>query len=215
MSCGRPVTLDVAVVDPDTRASLPEGRVGEIWVRGGSVAQGYWENPDATRETFGAHTSGGDGPYLRTGDLGFLAAGELYVTGRIKDLIIVNGRNIHAHDIEEAARDAHPAALTGAAFVLDDGAAREHVVIVQEISTRIAAGTPLDELASLIKTAVARAFELPALSVVLSGRGTVRRTTSGKTQRRQTRDAFLSGQISGLAGDLEVSVDQKIHLDRT
>ncbi|MGH3239876.1 MAG: fatty acyl-AMP ligase [Spirillospora sp.] len=214
VSCGRPVTLDVAVVDPDTRARLPEGRVGEIWVRGGSVAQGYWENADATRETFGALTSGGEGPYLRTGDLGFRTGGDLYVTGRIKDLIIVNGRNIHAHDIEEAAREAHPAALANAAFVLDDdsddgsddGTAREHVVIVQEISTRAAAGTPLDELASLIKTAVARAFELPALSVVLSGRGTVLRTTSGKIRRRQTRDAFLSGRIGGLAADLEPAV---------
>ncbi|TMQ96614.1 fatty acyl-AMP ligase [Actinomadura soli] len=202
VGCGSPVTLDVGVVDPETRARLPEGQVGEIWVRGGSVAQGYWENPAASRETFGAHTSDGEGPYLRTGDLGFLADGELFVTGRIKDLIIVNGRNIHAHDIEEAAGEAHPAALTGAAFTLDEGD-QEHVVIVQEISTRVAGGTPLDELAALIKTKVARAFELPALSVVLAGRGTVRRTTSGKTQRRQTRDAFVQGQIAGLAGDLD------------
>ncbi|MFI0371529.1 fatty acyl-AMP ligase [Actinomadura sp. 1N219] len=204
VSCGRPVTLDVGVVDPETRARLPEGQVGEIWVRGGSVAQGYWENPAASRETFAAHTSEGEGPYLRTGDLGFRADGELFVTGRIKDLIIVNGRNVHAHDIEEAAGAAHPAALTGAAFTLGEGGDQEHVVIVQEISTRVAAGTPLDELASLIRTEVARAFELPALSVVLAGRGTVRRTTSGKTQRRQTRDAFLNGEITGLAGDLEL-----------
>ncbi|MFI0482360.1 fatty acyl-AMP ligase [Actinomadura sp. 9N215] len=212
VSCGRPVTLDVGVVDPETRARLPEGRVGEIWVRGGSVARGYWENPEASRETFGAHTSDGEGPYLRTGDLGFLADGDLYVTGRIKDLIIVNGRNIHAHDVEEAAREAHPAALAAAAFTLDDGGDREHVVIVQEISTRAAAGTPPDELATLVKTAVARAFELPALSVVLSGRGTIRRTTSGKLQRGQTRDAFLSGQITALAGDLEPAVAE-LHRD--
>ncbi|TDD15827.1 fatty acyl-AMP ligase [Actinomadura sp. KC06] len=204
VSCGRPVTLDVGVVDPDTRARQPEGQVGEIWVRGGSVARGYWENPAASRETFGARTSDGEGPYLRTGDLGFIADGELFVTGRIKDLIIVNGRNVHAHDIEEAAGAAHPAALTGAAFTLDEDTDQEHVVLVQEISTRVAAGTPLGELASLIKTNVARAFELPALSVVLAGRGAVRRTTSGKTQRRQTRDALLRGQITGLAGDLEL-----------
>ncbi|MEU8797374.1 fatty acyl-AMP ligase [Spirillospora sp. NPDC048819] len=208
VSSGRPVSLDVRVVDPATRARLPEGRVGEIWVGGGSVADGYWRSPEETREGFQARTAEGDGPYLRTGDLGFLADGELYVTGRIKDLVIVNGRNIHAHDIEEAAQAAHPAALVGAAFVtetpLDDG--REQVVIVQEVSTRAAAGTPLDELASLIKTRVARAFELPALSVVLSGRGTVRRTTSGKMQRRLTREAFLSGEITELAGDLEPGV---------
>ena len=182
------------------------------------MAQGYWRSSEETRESFDAHTSDGDGPYLRTGDLGFLCDGELYVTGRIKDLIIVNGRNIHAHDIEEVARDAHPAALAGAAFVVDSAAAGpedagvlgdegpEQVVILQEISTRAAAGTPLDELASLIKTRVARAFELPALSVVLTGRGTVKHTTSGKMQRRLTRQAYLSGEITELARDLEPGV---------
>ncbi|TYB46424.1 fatty acyl-AMP ligase [Actinomadura chibensis] len=205
VSCGRPVTLDVSVVDPETRARLPDGLVGEIWVRGGSVAAGYWANPAATGAAFGARTSGGDGPYLRTGDLGFRFDGELYVTGRIKDLIIVNGRNIHAHDVEEAAREAHPAALAAAAFTVDAGDA-EHVVVVQEISTRAAAGTPLDELASLVKARVARAFGLPALSVVLAGRGTVRRTTSGKTQRGLTREAFLGGDAAALAGDVEPAV---------
>ncbi|XRQ05225.1 fatty acyl-AMP ligase [Actinomadura welshii] len=210
---GRPVTLDVRVVDPVTLQRRPEGRVGEIWVRGGSVAEGYWRSPEETRESFGARTAEGDGPYLRTGDLGFLADGELYVTGRLKDLIIVNGRNIHAHDVEEAAREAHPAALAGAAFVVDpepgrgapdDG--REHVVLVQEISTRAAAGTPLDEVASLIRSRVSRAFELPTLSVVLTGRGTVRHTTSGKMQRRLTRRAYLDGEITELARDLEPGV---------
>ncbi|NKZ09104.1 fatty acyl-AMP ligase [Actinomadura latina] len=220
VSSGRPVSLDVRIVDPETRAERPQGRVGEIWVRGGSVARGYWGSPEESRSTFSARTAADEGPYLRTGDLGFIAEGELFVTGRIKDLIIVNGRNIHAHDIEEAARAAHPAALIGAAFAIDgaidadvgddagrglDGG-REHVVIVQEISTRAAAGTPLDDLASLIKARVARAFELPAVSVVLAARGTVRRTTSGKMQRRLTRAAFLSGEITALADDLEPGV---------
>ncbi|MFB4311183.1 fatty acyl-AMP ligase [Actinomadura sp. GTD37] len=220
VSSGRPVTLDVRIVDPETRAERPEGGVGEIWVRGGSVARGYWGSLEESRAVFGARTSADEGPYLRTGDLGFRIDGELFVTGRIKDLIIVNGRNIHAHDIEEAARAAHPAALIGAAFGIDAaidadldadaGAAeddgREHVVIVQEISTRAAAGMPLDELAALIKARVARAFELPAVSVVLAARGTVRRTTSGKMQRRLTREAFLKGEITALADDLEPGV---------
>ncbi|MEO3822344.1 fatty acyl-AMP ligase [Actinomadura sp. B10D3] len=218
VSSGRPVSLDVRVVDPETCAERPEGRVGEIWVRGGSVAHGYWGSPEQSMATFEARTAAGEGPFLRTGDLGFVSDGELYVTGRIKDLIIVNGRNIHAHDIEETARAAHPAALVGAAFAIDgaidadvggsvDGS-REQVVIVQEISTRSAAGTPLDELASLIRTRVARTFELPAVSVVLAARGTVRHTTSGKMQRRLTRAAFLKGEITALAGDLEPGVDE-------
>ncbi|MFD0857026.1 fatty acyl-AMP ligase, partial [Actinomadura adrarensis] len=118
VSSGRPVTLDVRIVDPDTRSVLPEGRVGEIWVAGGSIARGYWGRPEQTREVFQALTSEGEGPFLRTGDLGFLDDGELYVTGRIKDLIIINGHNIYAHDLEAAAKSAHPAARTTAAFAL-------------------------------------------------------------------------------------------------
>ncbi|MEU6034758.1 fatty acyl-AMP ligase [Actinomadura sp. NPDC047616] len=207
VSSGRPVTLDVRVVDPRTRVPLPDGRVGEIWVRGGSVAHGYWRDPEATRATFGALTADGTGPYLRTGDLGFRADGELYVTGRIKDLIIVNGRNLYAHDIEEVAQAAHPAARTTAAFRLDadenEPGGGERVVVVQEISTGAAGGTPLGELAALTRERVARAFGLPAVSVVLARRGAVRRTTSGKTQRRATRRDFLDGRIAVLAADLE------------
>ncbi|WP_344592562.1 fatty acyl-AMP ligase [Actinomadura vinacea] len=222
VSSGRPVTLDVRVVDPRTRAVLPDGRVGEIWVAGGSVARGYWRRPELTREVFGARTADGRGPYLRTGDLGFRAGGELYITGRIKDLIIVNGHNIYAHDLEEAARSAHPAARTTAAFALDadldagldaglDGGGRgsggrEQVVIVQEISTAAAGERTPDELAALTRDAVAREFGLPAVSVVLSGRGAVRRTTSGKIQRPLTREDFLEGRIKQLAGDLEPAV---------
>ncbi|MEU5884432.1 fatty acyl-AMP ligase [Spirillospora sp. NPDC047279] len=234
VSNGRAVSLDVRVVDPGTREALPPCRVGEIWVRGGSVAQGYWRRPAQTLETFRAFTLDGDGPYLRTGDLGFVADGELYVTGRIKDLIIVNGRNIHAHDIEEAAQAANPAARNTAAFAVDLGEGRnglnglngrdghsdhgghdgnalvEQVVVVQEVSA--SRGTP--ELASSTKERVARAFGLPALTVVLAGRGAVRRTTSGKIQRALTRDAFLEGRITALAADAEPVLSKQISQKR-
>ncbi|WP_395103515.1 fatty acyl-AMP ligase [Actinomadura sp. SCN-SB] len=220
VGCGRPVTLDVRIVDPQTRDVLPEGHVGEIWVAGGSVARGYWRRPERSREVFEAMTASGEGPFLRTGDLGFRCDGELYITGRIKDLIIVNGHNIYAHDLEAAAKAAHPAARTTAAFAVHGPAShggeqgekqgqeqgREQVVIVQEISTAAAGGRSPAELASLTHAAVAREFGLPSLSVVLSGRGAVRRTTSGKVQRQLTRQAFLEGRIKRLAGAAEPAV---------
>ncbi|MFB4319206.1 fatty acyl-AMP ligase [Actinomadura sp. 21ATH] len=208
VSSGRPVTLDVRVVDPVTREPLPDGRIGEIWVAGGSVAQGYWKRPAETREIFQAVTAEGRGPYLRTGDLGFLAGGEVYVTGRIKDLIIVNGHNIYAHDLEEAARAAHPAARTSAAFslALPPDRGREQVIIVQEVIPGAVKEMGLPELAAHTRDVVARTFGLPALSVVLSGRGAVRRTTSGKIQRRLTRQDFLEGRIKQLAVDLEPDI---------
>lgn len=196
VSSGRPIGMDVRIVEPDLLVEQPDGVIGEIWVRGGSVARGYWRRPAATRETFGAFTAAGRGPFLRTGDLGFRLDGELYVTGRRKDLIIVNGVNIYAHDLEEAARAAHPAARTAAAFAVDDG--RERVVVVQEISVAATRGTPLAELASHIGDTVRRAFGVPALSVVLAERGAVRRTTSGKVQRQLTRADYLDGRIRSL-----------------
>ncbi|GAA2600502.1 fatty acyl-AMP ligase [Actinomadura fulvescens] len=209
---GSAVTLDVRIVEPESRVVRPAGHVGEIWVRGGSVAKGYWRRPSQTRETFHAFTADGAGPYLRTGDLGFVLDGELYVTGRIKDLIIVNGRNIHAHDLEEAAQSANPKARTSAAFSIDTGT--EQVVIVQEVGAPAAGETPLSELAARTKTRVARAFDLPALSVVFAGRGAVRRTTSGKIQRGLTRQALLNGKITQLATDLQPVVSKQISQKR-
>lgn len=210
VSSGRPITLDVRIVDPETRAVLPDGRVGEIWVRGGSVATGYWRRPELTCAAFRAVTADGTGPYLRTGDLGLFADGELYVTGRIKDLIVVNGRNIYAHDIEETALSAHPAARVAAAFSVElgtgAGIGTEQVIVIQEISKARAAGTALSELAARTRDTVATAFGLPALSVVLSERGAVRRTTSGKIQRQLTRQDFLAGRIAELASDLEPGI---------
>ncbi|MFC4063274.1 fatty acyl-AMP ligase [Planomonospora corallina] len=140
VGCGRPITMTVDIVDPETREPLGEGRVGEIWVRGGSVARGYWQREEATRDAFAGRTAAGEGPFLRTGDLGFTLDGELYVTGRIKDVVIVKGRNLYPQDLEEAARGVHPALGAAAAFGFspedEDGAGPsggEQVVVVQEV----------------------------------------------------------------------------------
>ncbi|MEV6672012.1 fatty acyl-AMP ligase [Streptomyces sp. NPDC051162] len=109
VGCGRPAGADVRIVAPSTSRPLKDGHVGEIWVGGDSIADGYLGDPQATAEHFTVTTADGDGPFLRTGDLGFLQDGELYVTGRAKDLIIVNGRNIHPQDIERISETADPA----------------------------------------------------------------------------------------------------------
>ncbi|MCO5994847.1 fatty acyl-AMP ligase [Actinoallomurus rhizosphaericola] len=201
VGCGRPIDLTVRIVHPESAESLPDGRIGEIWVAGGSVALGYWQRAETTGETFRARLATGEGPFLRTGDLGFVHDGELYVTGRLKDLIIVNGRNIYPQDVEEASRDVHPAARAAAAFGVEAG--REHVVLVQEVRPKDLGDLTYADLARRIKGELARAFGLPSMNVVLVQRGGVGKTTSGKIQRRRMRETFLAGRITPLHAELE------------
>ena len=118
VSSGAPTDVDIWIVDPETLAVVPDRTIGEIWLRGGSVANGYWQREEETAETFEARTDTGEGPFLRTGDLGLLHDGELFVTGRLKDLLIVNGRNIYPQDIEETVRLIHPALTEAPGVVL-------------------------------------------------------------------------------------------------
>lgn len=204
VGCGQPARgLDIRIVDPDTRQPLPDGVVGEIWIRGASVAAGYWQRPAETGEDFGAYL-GAEGPFLRTGDLGVIADGELFVAGRRKDLLIVNGRNIYPQDIEELVRGLHPAlAGTGVAVSVDAGD-REHLVVLHSVKTALQDGATLTELTSAIKTAVAREFAVPAPNVVLVEPRSVHRTTSGKVQRGSMRTALLHRRVDGvLHHDLE------------
>jgi acyl-CoA synthetase (AMP-forming)/AMP-acid ligase II len=194
--------FDVRIVDPDTREVLPHGEIGEIWAAGPSVAAGYWKRPRATAEEFEATTADGDGPFLRTGDLGFMLDGELFVTGRLKDLIIVQGRNIYPQDLEFAIRDLHPVTATrpGAAFSVDGG--REHIVVVQEVRMSRLGGLEPAELAADMRQALVSGFDVPYPSIVLIDRP-VPRTTSGKVQRRATKALFLAGDLAPVHEDLE------------
>lgn len=202
---GRTEGVELRIVSPDTMDELPDGTVGEIWLRGGSVAEGYWNRPQATEDIFRARTSKGNGPFLRTGDLGFVLVGELFVTGRLKDVIIVQGRNIYPQDIEQVVRDVHPGlrARPGAAFSVDTG--REHVVIVQEIRPAQLSDVPLAELAENIRQAVVKAFDVSFPSVVFVDRS-VPRTTSGKVQRNATRKLFLAGALVPIHQNLDPAV---------
>lgn len=198
VGCGTPTTRQVRVVDPTTREPVPAGRTGEIWVRGGSVAAGYHDRPAATAATFHARTRDGDGPYLRTGDLGTLVDGELYVTGRLTDMLVVRGRNLCPQDIEHAARDLHPALAGGFGVAFGVTADREYVVLVHEVRKTLLDGTDPADLADAVRTRLARDFDMPPPGVVLVNRGAVRRTTSGKVQRRLMRELFLAGSLRPL-----------------
>ncbi|GIH99795.1 fatty acyl-AMP ligase [Planobispora takensis] len=211
VGCGRPLTMTVRIVDPDSRADLGEGRVGEIWVRGGSVASGYWQRGEATRDAFGGRTAGGDGPFLRTGDLGFTLDGELYVTGRIKDVVIVNGRNLYPQDLEEAAREVHPALGAAAAFGLEatgpgGQGAGEQVAVVQEVREKRLGELSAGDLARRVQGELGRVFGVPAVSVVLVERGGVGKTTSGKIQRSRTRELLLTGLLPVVHAELTAAV---------
>lgn len=195
VSSGRFERIDLQVVDPVERRIQSDGWVGEIWLRGGSVAQGYWGKPSATELVFRAVTIDGDGPFLRTGDLGFTLDGELYVTGRLKDLLIINGRNLYPQDIESAIRDLHPSlqSCPGVAFsIMSD---RERVVVVQEVKGALLRDISLPELVVRIKDTLLRSFGVPSPLVLLTRRGTVKHTTSGKVQRQLMRALFLDGSI--------------------
>jgi acyl-CoA synthetase (AMP-forming)/AMP-acid ligase II len=191
---------EVLIVDPETHEPCPPLRIGEIWFLGPSVAAGYWGQEQATQECFAARAAGGTSPFLRTGDLGFLFEGELYVTGRLKDLIILHGSNHYPLDIEETVWSCSPAlrAGCGAAFAVDSGGA-EQLVIVQELDER----EPLDaaELASTIRRAVLDRHQLVPSAIVLIKRRTIPKTSSGKIQRRACRDLYQRGQLQELFRD--------------
>ncbi|HEY0605397.1 MAG TPA: amino acid adenylation domain-containing protein [Herpetosiphonaceae bacterium] len=188
----------IAIVDPETLQACAADRVGEIWVAGPSVAQGYWGQPEATRHTFAATIEGRTGRFLRTGDLGLLHAGELFVAGRLKDLLIIRGRNHYPQDIEATVERSHSALRPGAiaAFTVEQDD-EERLVVVCEVerqSRRVA----IEDVAAAIRQAIAEHHELQIDTVVLLRPGGVPKTTSGKIQRSATRQAFLSETLDAL-----------------
>ncbi len=201
---------EVRVVDPQTLAPCPQGRVGEIWVSGGSVVAGYWGHAQASEESFGARLEGAERRYLRTGDLGFFdAAGELYVTGRLKDLLILRGRNHYPHDLELTAERACPGlrAGGGAAFSveLDE---EERLVVVQEVEARAQAQLDGEATVAAIRGALSEEHDVQALDVVLVRAGTVPKTSSGKVQRRLCRSLYLEGRLERLGPPAEPTTRQ-------
>lgn len=208
VSCGRPYGQLVAIVDPETRVEQPDGRVGEIWVHGPNTAPGYWRNSERSQDTFGGELSeSGDlpsGPWMKTGDYGVVHDGELYVTGRIKDLIIVDGRNHYPQDIEVTTQEAHPAIRPDhvAAFALT-GEETERLVVVAERNRRVPLGRlDPDEVEAAVRGAVNIEHEMSVHDFVLIEPGGVSRTSSGKIARAATRQRYLAGGLPTTAARL-------------
>jgi len=189
----------IVIVDPHTMTRCPDDRVGEIWAASPSIAQGYWRNPEATEEIFHAHLKdSGEGPFLRTGDLGFVRDNELFVTGRIKDLIILHGVNLYPQDIELTVQNTHKGLRrdAGAAFSIET-VGGEKLVIVQELERRTKDG--FDEIFNSIRRAVSAEFEMAVDAIVLVKYNSIPQTSSGKIQRHACRKRFLDGSLTVIA----------------
>ena len=209
----------VLIVDPETSLPVSGQRVGEVWVAGPSVARGYWNRPDETRAVFGAHlASSGQGPFLRTGDLAFMRDGELFITGRLKDLIIINGRNVYPQDVEEVIERAidfiEPNMCAAFSVEIDS---QERLAIVAEANRSLVRAAQhagkdpankadqlrakddylarIEAMAQHICTVIAQQFDVSVSSIVFVKPGTFPRTTSGKVQRTRCREMALQGQL--------------------
>lgn len=186
----------VMIVDSETNCICLENQVGEIWVKSESVARGYWKKEEETQKTFNAYISdSGDGPFLRTGDLGFINDGELYVTGRVKDLIIIRGKNHYPHDIELTVENSHEALQpgSGAAFSIEiDG--EERLVIVHEVK-RTYRNPNVEEIGQAVRMAVSEAHEIQVYALVLIPMMSLPKTTSGKIQRQLSKKKYLNNEF--------------------
>jgi acyl-CoA synthetase (AMP-forming)/AMP-acid ligase II/alkylation response protein AidB-like acyl-CoA dehydrogenase/acyl carrier protein len=244
VSSGRaPESTTVIIVDPETCLPCSGHRVGEVWVASGSVAKGYWNRPDETEASFGAHLSNsGNGPFLRTGDFGFIRDGELFITGRLKDLIIINGRNLYPQDVEEVIERSidfiEPNMCAAFSVEIDN---QERLAIVAEANRSLVRAAQLQKeqtgkagqtqaksgylarieaMAHNICHVIAQQFDVSVSSIVFVKPGTFPRTTSGKVQRLRCKEMALQGQLElvyvmpGSIFDRRDSLDFSLAADR-
>jgi acyl-CoA synthetase (AMP-forming)/AMP-acid ligase II/acyl carrier protein len=205
VGCGYPwLGNKVVIADPHTGKKVSWGMVGEIWVNGPSVALGYWNKPGLTKETFQAYLAGtGEGPFLRTGDLGFIHEGQLYITGRIKDLIIIRGINHYPNDIERTVEGSHPSLqpAAGAAFSVEAGR-EERLVVVHEVRRTSMRDLVAEEVFEAIRHAVAENHQLQLHAIALIRPGSIPKTSSGKIQRFKAKKEFLENTLDPIASYL-------------
>ncbi len=186
----------ILIVNPNTFEECDSNCIGEIWVKSPSIAKGYWNKSELTEETFNAHVAGNsEDSFLRTGDLGFIYEDQLYITGRLKDLIIIDGRNINPSDIERTSEIIHESFCknSSAAFSIDvDG--EEKLVVVQEID-RKAPSEIAEDLKTQVKSTIKEVYDLSVYDVVLVKRFSLKKTSSGKIQRRACKEDYLNSRI--------------------
>jgi amino acid adenylation domain-containing protein len=202
------------IVDPQSRRALSDGHVGEVWIQGPHIALGYWRQTDVTEAVFSARLAAEDGSvsdgasnsaFLRTGDLGFIRDGELFVTGRLKDLVILRGQNYHPEDIEAVVHACDDGAEAGqsAAFAVDAGddgdASGERLVILIEVGKGVTEPAALRALCDRASDALSLAFEIAVGEIVLVRKGTIPKTSSGKVQRFLCRERFLANELDPIA----------------
>lgn len=207
----------IVIVNPQTHIPCDPDQVGEIWISGPSVAKGYWQNPEETAATFQAYpaTNNHRGPFLRTGDLGFMQHDELFVTGRIKDLIIIQGRNHYPQDIELTIEKSHPSLQPGgnAAFSIEIDDLGEQLVVVQEIQRTALRTLNPDQVISATRQAILQEHDLPVYTVVLVKPTAVPKTSSGKVRRSACKTMFLNGELAIVAEWTQKQVNSKTDID--
>jgi 8-amino-7-oxononanoate synthase len=204
ISCGSGGSAfgEIKIVDPDTKRELGEDSVGEIWLSSPSVAKGYWERPLETQETFKAKIIGKRKPYLRTGDLGFVHEGDIYITGRLKDLIIIRGKNYYPQEIETTVYEPHRLLRAGGTVVfgIDDGH-EESLIVVSELVKGVSLKTnsaELNETFKIISKSILKEHGLRTSEIVLIEGGSLFKTSSGKLQRRKTKQQYLSRSLKAI-----------------
>ncbi|MCW9680559.1 fatty acyl-AMP ligase [Dolichospermum planctonicum UHCC 0167] len=199
VGCGHTwLDTEIRIVDPETCTQCADNQVGEIWVSGSSIAQGYWHQPEKTIETFQAKlVDMGETNFLRTGDLGFIQNGELFITGRMKDVIIIWGRNHYPQDIEYSVQQSHKALSLdcGAAFTVEVNH-QEKLVIVQEVERSYLRKLAVDEIVSAIRETVALNHGLQVYAILLIKPASIPKTSSGKIQRHACRQGFLKETLA-------------------
>ena len=214
VGCGGKIKdQDIAIVDPSTGARCPAGQIGEIWISGPSIGMGYWNRPEETNHTFKAYIAdSGEGPFLRTGDVGVMVDGELFVTGRMKDLIIIRGRNYYPHDIELTVEQSHPSLRPGggAAFSIDVNGA-EQLIVAQEVERQHLRNLDSQSVIEAIRQAIAEHYDLRVHAVTLIKTGGMPKTSSGKIQRHACRTSFLNGGLAVVGAWTEKSLESEIH----